>query len=302
MFLDRIDRPGLVMAGRIARLTRAAYTGSDPLPGLPEPDGARDSAASVLAFAAGGGTIWSAVGGDGKLVATLRTSTPARADGESFISRVAAVRTGAGRWLLGAVERQLAAQGISRVLLDAVVERCLPDYYARLGYRPVELHLAVDDKMLTEVSMERDPRTTRRPAPPWTGAPDGTAEHAGTLCWFLDASGMIAVPGPARRLLRTAAAEAANLLDGSGVLIGMDIWRGPVDAFDEVLCRLPGARACGGRRAYRFTGGRPDVAAHLMPRAHHRQLWAALRYRPGREPQAVPWLHSPQDQAGADEE
>src|SRR4051794_16946373 len=59
------------LAGELAALTRAAYTGSDPLPGLPVPDGARETAAVVHADLAGGTRVLAAFADD-VLVGALR--------------------------------------------------------------------------------------------------------------------------------------------------------------------------------------------------------------------------------------
>jgi hypothetical protein len=74
-------------AGRLAALTRAAYTGSDPLPGLPPPDGARDTAARLEQELRSGNAMWLALDPDGDAIGVVRVA--ARQHGTWEVSRVA---------------------------------------------------------------------------------------------------------------------------------------------------------------------------------------------------------------------
>ena len=302
-----VESAGRAEAAELAALTRDAYAGSDPLPGLPVPDGARETAESMLGFLARGGVLWVARDGRGVAVAVLRTTVLSTAapvpsggggapngtfvsqevtkvplvasaegaggsGGAWFVSRVAVAPglrgAGVGARLLVAVEARAAAAGVRAVCLDAVIERCVPPYYARLGYRVTEHHLPDDDKPLTEVLMARDPAMPRRPAEPYprTGA---------VVCWFVTDRGLVAGTDRGQGGLVAAVRRCADrLADPTARVAGVDSWRGPVAALDRVL----------GGPVVRYAGGRADVPAHLMPRTHHRDLWAALRFAPGREP------------------
>lgn len=285
-------------AERVAALTRAAYAGSDPWPDLPAPDGAKESAESVLRFVGRGGVVWTATDpASGELVAVLRTESQTESSGFSawFVSRVgtAAARrgTGVGRWLLAAVEQAAIRHGVSALRLDAVIERCVPPFYAALGYRVVAHQLAEDDKLLTEVVMERAPAPPRRARPafpvtdPVTAATPGPGEAAtAVLLWFLDGAALAALPCPESDTLASALAHARRVLGGDRPLAGADLWRGAPRDFTDTVRAIPGAKTERGMPVVRFPGGRADNPAHLMPRTHHRDLWAAFRPAPGAEP------------------
>ncbi|MER0240488.1 GNAT family N-acetyltransferase [Streptomyces sp. HSW2009] len=279
-------------AADVAALVGAAYARSDPLPGLPVPDGAHENPLSVREFTRSGGCIW--VGRDpssGTLVAALRTEL--QADGGLFVSRISAPpdhRGGdVGARLLAAVEDHAVGRGVPVVRLTAVVERCLPTYYTRLGYHTVQHHLAVDDKLLTEVTLERTPGTPRRVLPPYPfDVPDAALRRAGpfgpvtgVLCWFLTPGGLAAVAG--RGPVAALAADGARALPGAR-LAGIDLWRGPAADWPAVLDLPPGEPGPAGAQLVHRTGAdRAGHPTHLMPRTTHRDLWAALRMRPGHE-------------------
>ncbi|MFL6138265.1 MAG: GNAT family N-acetyltransferase [Frankiaceae bacterium] len=270
----------------VAALTRAAYSGSDPFACLPAPDGAEDDAASVSQFLAEGGTVWMAVDASGEPMAALRCERIE--DGAWFVSRIAVVPgsrgRGLGRRLVAAVERALAADGVRSVQLDAVVERCLPAYYAQLGYRAATHHLATDDKLLTEIRMERDPATARHAMPPF---PLRTTDDAvnGAVCWFLAAGRLSAVARIGRQSVASAVAGSLRSApDDTARLAGVDLWRGEADELGDVLRDMPGAAPDPHGTAVSFDGGRHDIVAHVMPRTYHQDLWAAIRPLPQSEP------------------
>ncbi|MEZ0115023.1 GNAT superfamily N-acetyltransferase [Catenulispora sp. EB89] len=285
-------------AERVAVLTRAAYAGSDPWPILPAPDGATESAESVLRFVARGGMVWTATDpADGDLIAVLRTEPRADASGFPawFVSRVgtaAAHRgTGVGRRLLAEVEQAAIRHAVAVLRLDAVIERCVPPFYAALGYRVVAHLLAEDDKLLTEVAMERAPVLARRACPPFpmtnpvtAAAPVPQEPATAVLLWFLDGASLAALPCPESDTLASALAHARRVLGQDLPLAGADLWRGSAQEFADTVRAIPGARTERGTSALRFSGGRADNRAHLMPRTHHRDLWAAFRPAPGAEP------------------
>jgi GNAT superfamily N-acetyltransferase len=287
------DSVTAVSAEQVAELTRLAYVDSDPLPGLPPPDGATETADTVLGFLNGGGRIWAA-STRGELIGVLRTT--GAADGSMWMSRVGVTpawrRNGVAEWLVTAVENFAAAAGIPAVRLDAVIERCVPPFYGRLGYHVVEHHVAIDDKLLTEVTMERDPAAPRRPVPPDLLALSDAA-MAGAICWFITADGMAVTACPGCDDLAAAITHCAGeVADDDARLAGVDVWRGAPADLDAVVRQLSGVQPGPRAAILRFGGDRGSVPHHLMPRAHHLDLWAALRFVPGREPRPV-FLVSP---------
>ncbi len=274
------SRPSEILAAQVAELTRIAYVDSDPLPGLPPPDGASEDAAGVAAFADRGGRVWVARDAAGEVAGALRTGRCD--DGALFVSRVAVApawrKAGVGRWLLAAVEAGAAAGDEPVIRLDAVVERCVPPYYARLGYRVTEHHLAQDDKLLTEVAMERDPRAPRREQQPFP-LTRIDPQVTGTLTWLLLPDGLAAVPRAGAHSVATAVRHALRVLDDPAArLAGVDIWRGRAGDLGGLLT------SCLGAAVSRGLGPRSAVPLHRCPRAVHRDLWAALRPFPGAEP------------------
>jgi GNAT superfamily N-acetyltransferase len=261
-----IDNVGADTAERLAVFTRRAYAGSDPLPGLPVPDGAVEGADHVIRFLEGGGTIRVAQM-NGTVVGVLRTTV--LPDGAWWVARVAIAPSlrgrGFGARLMAEVEAVARAQGARAVRLDAVIERCLVPYYARIGYRISAYHVPDDGKVLTEAAMERD--LTRPPEPmPHLGTPPGSG---GGLSWFTTPTGMVAAIHPHRGI--------------KARLAGMDAWQGDLAHLAELVRQVPGARPTSDPSVVEFLGGRADVPLHLTPRAVHGDLWALARYRPGHE-------------------
>ncbi len=249
-------------AEELAALTRAAYAGADPLPGLPVPDGARETAEKVRAALAAGAVVWVALAAEGVPVGAARVR-----DWEiSRVSVVPAARgTGVARALLAAVEHAAVTAGVPEVRLNAVIERCLPPRYARLGYRVVS-HWPSPDKPLTEVTMTRragGPCVAR--LLPWDGA--ALLPHRAVRSWLLRGQELICVTAPGADPVRAVRKAAIQFPDAR--LAGVDVC-----ARAEVACeRLPAAR--------------PDVLAHLMPRAAAPGTFALWRFAPGHEAAAA---------------
>jgi GNAT superfamily N-acetyltransferase len=273
-------------ADRLARFTRNAYRDSDPLPGLPVPDGAVEDAGALHRFIDGGGAVHLAMA-CGAVIAGLRTSRAA--DGTWWISRVATLpdrrSSGLASRMLAAAERAARLAGARLVCLDAVVERCLVPFYARVGYRVLAYHPPADGKPLTEATMARDPAAPRLPAPsPVLDHPVRVRGARVTLGWFLTWAGMAAVvvSGPAGPA--TVRAGAALLGDPHARLAGVDAWRGSRTDLSALLAESPGARPHPGGAVVRFPDRRrADVPLHVLPRSEHPWLWAVNRFRPGRE-------------------
>ncbi|WP_316520114.1 GNAT family N-acetyltransferase [Kitasatospora brasiliensis] len=267
-----------VAAEEVAALTRAAYRMSDPLPGLPVPDGAGDTAGSVLADLARGTVVWLARDALGEPVGALRLRESA--DGAWEISRIAVAPAarggGVARALVSAVEHAALRSGPTVLRLDAVVERCLPTLYDRLGFRTVR-HWPAEDKPLTEVTMERHPGTPVEPQLlPW--APPESGNTALAVLWLVTSDALLAVVGDTHDCWATAAAVPGARL------AGVDLHRGPGSHDrDALLARLAAHGLRPGVTAVASPAERGAVRAHLMPRTVDPGLYAHVRLAPAAE-------------------
>jgi GNAT superfamily N-acetyltransferase len=266
----------------IAAVTRRAYAGSDPVPGLPVPDGARARTEEVVADLRAGTIAWLALEPDGTPAGVVRVRDHG-ADGWE-VSRVATVpsskRRGVARHILREVERSAASAGTPRVWLNAVVERCLPAFYARLGYHVID-HWPSPDKDLTEVTMARDPAAPARPEEfPWAAIPPPSGP---VTCWFTaDGALWLAIVDRADGIFE-AVRRAAETLAARGLadprLAGADLTAGDIP-HPRLLLAGVGAGEADVRRV---AADRLSVRAHLTPRALHPGLLAFWRLPPGHE-------------------
>ncbi|MEU9107567.1 GNAT family N-acetyltransferase [Streptomyces xanthophaeus] len=291
LITDLSPAEAALRAERIAALTRAAYTGSDPFPGLPVPDGARDSEAAVRADLARGTRIWLAETPGGQPAGALRVTADGSGGWEVHRVCVAPGHHGRGlaRRLVEAVEAAALAQQVPRLWLDAVVERCLPGLYARMGFRAVR-HWSAEDKPLSETTLERVPGTPRDPAvlPLADRAPNASDL---LVVWLAGPGGVLAVPG--RGIRPEEALRADRLVPpadfGPAEPVGVDLWE---DARPEdhrwLADRLGGLARPVTPTAYHFAAPREQVGVHLMPRTLHPRLRAVLRLPPGRGPSGPP--------------
>lgn len=278
----------VTLAAEIADLTRRAYAGSDRLPGLPPPDGSRDTAHDVARELGQGCRVWLALEPGGRPAAALRVIE--HADRAWEVRRVSVLPAWRGRrvarQMLKEVEDQAVRLAVPRIWLNAAVERCLPPVYARLGYRTVA-RWPMGDKPMTETLLERQP-TARGPALayPWEG--DRTAFGPGVLVsWFVVDGVLLATIALAgddlaaevrRQARHVAAGGAAGLL-----LAGADLWPGAGEPELTHVRRLLGAGERGAGGMARFPAGRAAVPAHLLPRTLAPQLLAVWRFAPGQE-------------------
>ncbi|MEU7086957.1 GNAT family N-acetyltransferase [Streptomyces achromogenes] len=280
-------------AGRIAELTRLAYTGSDPLPGLPVPDGARESEDAVRRQLARGTRIWVAETTGGRPAAALRVSADGAGGWEVHRVCVDPGHHGRGlaRRLVEAVEAAALAEGVPRLWLNAVVERCLPGVYTRMGFRAVR-HWSADDKPLSETTLERVPGTPYDPSalPLADRAPAPSDLLVG---WLAGPAGVLAVLGtgirPEEALHRARHGAPASF--GPGVAVGVDLWQdAPADGHRLLADRLAGLARPVAPAAYHFAAPRERVGVHVQPRTLHPHLRAVLRLAPGREPAGAPTI------------
>ncbi|WP_409060156.1 GNAT family N-acetyltransferase [Streptomyces sp. SYP-A7185] len=259
------------VVGQVAEVTRASFADADPLPGLPPPDGATESAEVVAADLAAGAGLWIARDPHGRLLGSIR-AVPKGADAWE-VRRLGvapeALGTGLARRLVRALEADAAAAGADRVVLDAVVERGNPPVYARLGYRTVR-YLPNPDKPLSEVTMERTLGTPPEPAP--HPHPTGTlAAGTALVDWFATADGRVravltTVPGPDEFAGLAARRERA----GGAHHLGSDAWPGGQEprAWGELLAAHADRVETDPAYGDLLTFGREpaEVAPFLMPR------------------------------------
>jgi GNAT superfamily N-acetyltransferase len=250
------------LAERLARLTRLAYAGSDPLPGLPAPDGQFETPAAVLES----GTAYTvSVADRTEFVAALRVRPAA---GCWRVGRIAVLpghrQRGLVRLLLDTVARDARERDVDWLELDAVVERCLPPLYARLGFR-VTSNWPSADKPLSELTMRRPTAEAADPVP--LGWPDARlSRHATVIAWLLSGRTLLRACRPASGDPLTDLLAAARQLNRPGLLLaGVDLSPQPADE----LRIFPDA-------------GRIHPE-HLMPRSRHPDTLALWRPVPGRE-------------------
>ncbi|MFI2209279.1 GNAT family N-acetyltransferase [Streptomyces sp. NPDC020141] len=263
----------------IAALTRAAYTGSDPLPGLPPPDGSFETADDVLRDLASGQRLWAARDSAGHAVAALRTVTRATSWEVRRVSVLPAWQgRGVTRALIDHVQRAAREERIPSLCLDAVVERCLPDLYRRLGFRPVRVFRA-GDKPMTEWHMERGHDD---PSPP-AAAPAGL--H---LRWYV-AHGRLLASVDHRAGETSAPAAPPSGLPVGARLAGVDVLPGAGPGDLGRLSRHLGPGTTAAEGLYALGRARAEVPFHLLPRSYEPRLICLARHAPGREP----LLHGP---------
>ncbi|GAA2515350.1 GNAT family N-acetyltransferase [Winogradskya humida] len=206
----RIEEPDAGLADGIARVIAAAYDAGDLVPGLPVADGARETPGAVVASVAGGRLLWVAEVA-GQVAGSVRAQVLPGGDWE--VQRLAVDpgvrRGGIGRALLLALVTAAGDAGADRVVLDAVVERGNPSFYARVGFRTVR-HFPAGDKLLSEVHMERDPR---QPESAVADPDPGDVPPAGAVVQWWDADG-----GTCCRVTAT--------LDTPDSLLGVDVLPG----------------------------------------------------------------------------
>ncbi|MBV9822960.1 MAG: GNAT family N-acetyltransferase [Actinobacteria bacterium] len=252
------------------------------MPGLPDPDGQSEQPSDVLAALRAGGSVFTAASG-GRLVAALRVHPAAGCWRISRISVLPGERgRGITRLLLDVVAGHARRNRVDWLELDAVVERCLPPLYARLGFAVVS-NWPSPDKPLSEVTMRRPSAGPWRPVPPgWSAA--RLSEHRTVVAWYLNPpTGSDHSAGPtlvrvSRRAsgdpLADALAAGAELFGhpmpiGGPALAGIDLSPQPANSADRVEV---------------FPGRGRTEPEHLMPRVRHADTLALWRPAPGREP------------------
>ncbi|MFI5496370.1 GNAT family N-acetyltransferase [Actinoplanes sp. NPDC051859] len=182
--VHRDDAPSPAACDRLSDVVSAAYRAGDLVPGLPVADGVGETGAHVRAAVSTGRLLWVAEA-DGEIAGGVRAQL--LPDGSWEVQRLAvdpATRHGGiGRALLDQLCADAAAAGAALVVLDAVVERGNPAFYARVGFRTVR-HFPAADKPLSEVQMTRDPRLPGSPLP--YPAPDDEPPRGATVSWWAD--------------------------------------------------------------------------------------------------------------------
>lgn len=261
------------LAAQLAALTRAAYTGSDPLPHLPVPDGARETTDEAEADLAVGQLLWVARDMDQQAIGALRVRPGAHGWEVRRIAVSPAWRSrGLVQALLAAVEQAATAQGVPALELDAVVERCLPPLYTHLGFAPVRVFRA-DDKPLTEWHMERrlDQQAT-------VTEPVGPGLFLG---WYVADGSLLATVGHGADT-DTALAQITPSLPSTACLAGVDHLP-DADGAQALLQHLPAGSGELTPGVFTTRLPRTDVAFHLLPRSFEPRLVSLTRTAPGRE-------------------
>ncbi|TDV43198.1 GNAT family N-acetyltransferase [Actinophytocola oryzae] len=281
--LTEVEPSEHALLEELAVLTRRAFAVGDMLPGLPDADGAHDTAASIRADLDAGIRLWMAHAGDGRPVGCVRAIP--RPDRVWQIRRLAVALTdqgaGLGRLLVRGLERAALAEGVRRLVVWALVERGIAPLYSKLGYRTTG-HLGTPDKPLSEAVMELD---LGRPSPP-LAYPWGTQPrcpyHGGLMVtWFGSASRTVAVTDRLTANPRPVVArqqERVTRLLGTARFLGGDGWADCPPRSSAAVCDTLAARAdtVDGRvlvfeRPYR------EVVEYTMPRTVAPELLALWR-------------------------
>ncbi|MEN8649798.1 GNAT family N-acetyltransferase [Streptomyces sp. 21So2-11] len=258
------------MADEISEIIRAAYSSGDLLPGLPTADGALADSAELLHDLAAGQLLWVATLA-GRTVGTVRAvrSSPDSWEVRRLAVSPAARRSGAARALLRRLEHDASAAGAARVVLDAVVERGNPAFYAQVGYRLVR-HFPAGDKPLSEVRMQRDLHDD--PAPRAHDVPP--AGPGLLLDWLAVPAGTVCRPrltGP-----RPGPQDEAGAAPGTP--LGADFWAGAGPAeLARVRATLAREADQAGQEELLFDRPAGDIAAFRAPRLSHPELLAWWR-------------------------
>ncbi len=257
-------------ASEISGLTRAAYAAGDLVPGLPTADGALAGPEEVRSDLLAGARLWVAAAG-GRLVGAVRGIRGD--DGAWEVRRLAVApwyrRGGTARTLLRRLEEEGFAAGADRVVLDAVVERGNPAFYARVGYTAVR-HFGAEDKPLSEVRMERTPDAPERGA---CSAPDGRG--TAVFWWSVGGRTLCAVTPVARAPL-PGTGRPAPLGYAEAVPVGADFRRGAADTA-ALLDSLAGGAVLREGDALVFDSPVHDLTAFRQPRLVHPDLLARWR-------------------------
>lgn len=267
--LVRMIRASSVSGGcaeAISHIIRESYSTGDLVPGLPPANGCRADVAELLDDLAAGQILWVAESG-GRVVGTVRAVRDTVHGWEVRRLAVApwARRGGIARTMLRGLESEARSCGATRVVLDAVVERGNPAFYARLGYR-TERHFPAPDKPLSEVRMWRDLREA--PDPVRHDVP--TAGPGLFLEWRATPTGTVCRP--------ELTAGRRDLGVGDRRSLGADFWPGAGRAeLSMVWEALAGQANRAGPDELSFRRPAVEIAAFGRPRQVHGDLLAWWR-------------------------
>ncbi|MEU3309049.1 GNAT family N-acetyltransferase [Nocardiopsis sp. NPDC006832] len=260
------------LARRVTELTRAAYRAGDLVPGLPVADGAVAGPEELHEDLAGGAHLWVAAVGGSPVGAVRAVRTD---DGAWEVRRLAVApwhrRGGTARLLLRRLEESAFTAGADRVVLDAVVERGNPAFYARVGYTAVR-HFGAEDKPLSEVRMERGPGSPERGRCSVPHTP-GTA-----VLWWSVPRGSLCSVVPVQEVPGPEAAPTAPFGREDATFVGVDLSPEP-----EASGRRPILDALSVDAAYQdgdaltFDAPVHELSAYRRPRLSHPDVLAWWR-------------------------
>jgi predicted N-acetyltransferase YhbS len=286
--VDEVAGTDRALLAALAAITRDAFVVGDLYPGLPAADGASDTAESLIADISAGIRLWLAKAGDGTIVGCVRAIP--RSGSIWQIRRLAVVPglqgRGVARRLVTALESAARAEGVTKVVVWALVERGIPPLYSHFGYRTTG-HFASPDKPLSEAIMEvrlGAPRAALRY--PW-GTEPWLAGDGAIVSWFSFSAGTAAVLGSLRsdaRAVVRAHAEQARERVGPVTFIGGDGWLDGGARAPDVLCEQlsPQADSASGP-VLTFARACDQVKEFTIPRQREPRLLALWR---------VPWQRS----------
>lgn len=273
--------PRPAQLAELVPIIRTSFAAGDLLPGLPAADGTSDTVESILADLGDGVRLWVAYA-DGCPVGCVRAIP--RPDGIWQIRRLAvsipAQGRGIGRMLVRELEASARTEGMSKLVVWALVERGIASFYARLGYRTTG-HFGSPDKLLSEAIMEVD---LDGPRPllsyPW-GSEPRTSSPGMLISWFAGQKRTVAVVGDLTGDVRAVIAgqnELACRLAGSVRFVGGDGWSDCSPA-EKAALRAQLARRADATEgpAFLFWRTCTAVVEFTMPRAVEPRLLALWR-------------------------
>jgi predicted N-acetyltransferase YhbS len=277
-----VRAPRDALLDSVVAITTSAFAAGDLLPGLPAADGALDTGNAILSDLRSGVRLWLARSHDGETLGCVRAIPRPNETWQirRLVVSIEAQGHGIARGLVRGLERAAMADGIRRLVVWALVERGIPPFYSRLGYRTTG-HFGSPDKPLSEAIMEvrlAGPRPVL--AYPWETEPLLPGRGV-AVCWFGSGRQTVAVttdlapdPGDVVRGCRQLAAQRFGLSE----FLGCDCWVGCRPEDSHRLAEVLASRAdAGAAPVLLFRRPATAVREFTMPRALEPMLLAFCR-------------------------